>query len=418
MNIQLKSILFFDEKITAFLLVIYFLFLTLFPLVSIIALIVLTCYFLLSGKIGKSITLIKSDRILKIFVLYYFLYVFGMLYTSNLNYGLEDLQIKLSFLVVPIVFAGLTISKHTFERIKLTFIFSSIVSLLVFILFAAKNYSYNSDWGDFTYTNLSHGRHPTYLTIYFNLAMLFILDKHYTKSKEFPLLITAILFFFLYIGVLLLSSRTATFVTILSSSIYPVLHYGRSFFNQRKWRTHLCFLSLMILFLFTYLNFYNRFDQVEQEISLRFKSDSNDLIKEVPNSTNIRLNLWKNSIELIGRNLLFGVGTGDLKEELVKIYKENNYQYGVQKRASPHNQFLHIGIILGLCGILFLFIYFLLPLFLALKKHDWLYVLFLFIIILNCITESLFEREAGVLFFTVFNTIFYLQMRSKAKHTY
>jgi O-antigen ligase len=163
---------------------------------------------------------------------------------------------------------------------------------------------------------------------------------------------------------------------------------------------------------FGFLHLNNRFNQVEEAIVASENSIPADTIaQEAPNSTNIRFHLWKNAVQLISRNPLFGVGTGDIKEELVNIYTENNYAYGIRERISPHNQFLHTGVILGITGMVLLAIYFFYPLCFSFKEKDWLYFFFLTIILLNAMTESILEREAGILFFTAFNTCFYLQQR-------
>ncbi len=337
-----------------------------------------------------------------------------MFYTSNLLYGFNDLQTKLTFFIIPLVFFGLNISSNSFEKIKITFIISSVVSLGVLFFISAKKYYYSSDLSEFLYFRLAHNSHSSYLTIYFNLAMLFILENIFSKKKYFSITLAFFLFFFLYIGILLLSARTATIVTIISVSIYPLLLFGKNILKNGNWLMHVLFLFVITAMFYFYLHYNNRFNQVEQEIVLRVNSINADSLKfEEPNSTNIRLNIWKYSIELIKKSPVIGIGTGDLKEELVNIYKKNNYQYGVQKRISPHNQFLHTGVILGIVGILFLVAYFFLPMICAFKKNDWLYLIFLFIILINGITESILEREAGILFFTAFNTIFYFNLISE-----
>ena len=407
-------ILFMKRECVDYLMIIYFLFLTLLPLVSIISLITLTVLFVFGGNYRNLFSIMKKDFMIKLFLGYYLLHVFGIFYSTNLTYGFKDLQTKLSFLIVPLVFSGLTISKERFSKIKLSFIFSSAISLSVLFFISAKKYLFNSDLNEFVYSKLAHSGHSTYLSIYFNLAMLFVLEKYYRDDKKFSVGLTAVLFFFLYIGILLLSARTATFVTIISVAFYPILLFGKTFFKEKIWHVHVLFLFFMSALLFGYLHYNNRFNQVEQEIVLRTNSANAESIQqEAPNSTNIRLHIWKNSVELIRRNPILGVGTGDLKEELVNMYTENNYQYGIQSRISPHNQFLHTGVILGIVGILFLTAYLLLPMVIAFKNKDWLYLIFLFVIIVNCITESILEREAGILFFTVFNTCFYLQLISK-----
>ena len=89
-----------DQRVTDFFLICYFLFLILWPVASIVSLVLLTVYFVFTGKIEKSFRRIKSDPVLLIFIGYYLLHVVGMTYTSDLDYGLADLQTKLSFILV------------------------------------------------------------------------------------------------------------------------------------------------------------------------------------------------------------------------------------------------------------------------------------------------------------------------------
>jgi O-antigen ligase len=403
---------YFDERITEFLLIIYFLFLIILPVVSIVSLVLLTVYCCFSGKMVDSFRIIKKDHIFKLFLGYYLLHVIGLFYSTNLQYGFSDLETKLSFFIIPIVYSGLNISEKIFEKIKLTFILSSTLSLFVLLILSAIQFSNTSDWNEFFYTRLTHVGHATYISVYFNLALLFIQDHYYKNKSRSSFWILVLLFFFLLTGIFLLSARTSTFVAILSVIIYPFLITGKKLFHDKKFKVHLSGIFLMLILFFTYLHFNNRFLQVEHAIVLIENQNSTDSVRqEDPNSTNIRINLWQNAIQLIGENILFGVGTGDIKEELVKKYSENNYQYGVRIRPSPHNQFLHTGVILGLTGILFLLAYLLLPLAISFRQKDWLYFAFLIIILINCMTESLLERQAGILFFTAFNTCFYLLLR-------
>ena len=191
MNKISNNILFFDEAITDFLLIVYFLFLILVPKVSIISLIILSCYFIYTGKYRKSFSIVKKDPIIKIFLGYYLLHVIGMIYSSNLQYGFDDLQTKLSFLIIPLVFTGMNISNKRFNKFKTTFIISSVVSLAILFFISAKKYYFSSDISEFVYANLAHSGHSTYLSIYFNLAMLFILEKYFERRKSFSLAISA-----------------------------------------------------------------------------------------------------------------------------------------------------------------------------------------------------------------------------------
>jgi O-antigen ligase len=170
-------------------------------------------------------------------------------------------------------------------------------------------------------------------------------------------------------------------------------------------------VGVAIVFQLAILKFYNRYDQIANMIR---EPDSKE-----QNSTSIRLNIWKISADLISEHPVLGVGTGDLKEELVRKYEEYNYEYGIRTRISPHNQVLHTAVILGLLGVLSLLLMLGGAFVLAWKNRDWLYLLFIVIVFLNCMTESILERQAGILFFAFMNSLFasrYIGSRSHRTH--
>jgi O-antigen ligase len=353
---------------------------------------------------------IRFDTGLKIFIAYYLLHIVGMFYSSNIHYGLMDLQTKLLFLLAPLVLAGLSITTKSFERIKKIFVVACIITLVVLLILSVAQYIQTRDFGSFFYIKFSHGYHTTYLSIYFTLALLVVLENIFSGKALFQRSHNFFWLFFLYGGILILSARTSTVTALLMIIIFPVIIKG-ALFQKRFWLKYLLTIFTSLVLLFAYLQINNRFNQVEEVIEQRESVKGDEILKaESPNSTNIRLNLWQNAIQLIKRNPILGVGTGDIKEELVKIYTENNYEYGIKERISPHNQFLHTGVILGGLGILLLLTYLVYPLFFSLKQRDWLYFFFLMSILMNCMTESLLERQAGILFFTVFNTCFYLRL--------
>ncbi len=400
------------ENVSGILLLIYFFFLPLLPVVSIVSFILLTVYFFFTGSFKISLTRIKNDRGLKIFILYFLLHVFGMFYSSNIHYGFLDLQTKLTFLLFPLVLSGMLFNESLFKKIKNYFIIICSITFIILLITSLYQYIQSSDSGSFFYIKLSHGYHPTYLSIYFCLALLFVLEKIFKYPSEYPLLILIFLSLFLFTGILFLSARTSTIVTIFCIVFFPIFILGKKLFTNRNWFLHGLIVLISTSMFFGFLHLNNRFNQVEEAIVASESSIPADTItQEAPNSTNIRFHLWENAVQLIGRNPLFGVGTGDIKEELVSIYTENNYEYGIKERISPHNQFLHTGVILGITGMVLLAIYFFYPLYFSFKEKDWLYFFFLIIILLNAMTESILERQAGILFFTAFNTCFYLRLR-------
>ena len=125
------------------------------------------------------------------------------------------------------------------------------------------------------------------------------------------------------------------------------------------------------------------------------------------NSAGAHIHLWQNAIELISENPVFGTGIGDVKDQLMGMYRKNNYINGLENQLNPHNQYLQTGVALGLVGIILLVIIFLNGLVISFKNNDWIAFLFIAIVSLNCLTESMLERRAGILFFALFYSLFF-----------
>jgi O-antigen ligase len=393
------------------LLVIYFFFLFLLPSVSKVAFILLLVWIVFTGGLKTSVTRIKNDKYLLILCSYFFLHVIGLIWSANIKYGLNDVTTKLMFLLAPLVLSAIDFTPELFDRIKRSFIISSVLSLIILLVISFCYYLRTGQHEEFLYTRLSHGGHVTYQTIYLSLSLLFIEEKIFSENKNRTWYFIA--FVFIFFGIQLMSARTSTIVAILTSVAFPIFIHRKNIFSKSNRIFYILLLILIPLIFFGYLHFYNRFQQVQNEIEIRTVQPATTVQQEEPNSTNIRINLWSNAVQLIRRNPIIGVGTGDIKEELVNMYTENHYQYGIENRISPHNQFLHTGVILGLVGIVLLAVMLFMPIIISVRSKEWIYFFFLGIILLNCMTESFLEREAGILFFTVFNSCFYLRMRSK-----
>jgi O-antigen ligase len=404
-----------EIRIRDTLLVLFFVFLPLWPEASIVSFILLAVYAVFTGRITASLQQLRSDTGLKIFLAYYLIHVIGMLYTSNLDYGFRDLETKLSFLLFPLVLAGFDWKSESMERYKSAAVLSAAGSLAVLLCISAYQFMETKDLQVFFYTKLSHGKHVTYLALDFNLAMLFVLERIFGKHSNKHAALYTLVFVIIYSGILLLSARTSTITTLLTILFFPVFVYGRGAGNRFLRVRHFAFFVFSVILFFGYVHLFDRFSQVEEAIVIRENNSMAVTIpNEAPNSTNIRLNIWKNTVQLIRRHPFFGVGTGDIKEELRKVYTENQYEYGIKENPSPHNQFLHTAVILGLAGVLFLLALFAYPMTVAWRKRQWLYFFFLVIVLTNCMTESILERQAGILFFAAFNTCFYLKIRSNS----
>lgn len=408
------------ERINTWLMMSYVFFLPMWQQLSVLSLILLLVFSIFTGALSDLRKNIRSDKILWLFIGYYVLHLLGMLYSENIKYGLFDLQVKIAFLVFPIILPSLFIRVTDWNKIAKAFIAGVSIAAFYCFGYAFIDYIKNGNTESFFYLQYSRFLHTTYFSLYINFAILLLLHALFSGktqvNKAGKFIVPLILY--LSINILLLSSRTATAGAYLTIPLWLILSLRKKIFLPKN------IIPIIICLVFIggshaiLLRINNRFTQVENTIKDTNRHQTiaqGDLQDTLPveedNSTNIRVHLWKNAVELIADHPFFGVGTGDIKEEIVKYYTKNNYAYGIRERISPHNQFLHTGVILGFTGILFLASLLLIPMFLAIRSKDWLYFCFLLIILLNCMTESVLEIQKGILFFAFFNVMLYLRMK-------
>ncbi|WP_375238372.1 O-antigen ligase family protein [Aurantibacter sp.] len=113
------------------------------------------------------------------------------------------------------------------------------------------------------------------------------------------------------------------------------------------------------------------------------------------------------SLELIKTAPFIGYGIGDAKDELITCYEDSDFIEGVLYEYNSHNYYLKLIISGGI--ILFLsFLYLLISNFvIAIKLEKWLYISFIVIIGVNLLSENILGRAHGILFFALFNSLFY-----------
>ncbi len=387
--------------------------------VSIFAIIALVIAWIVQKKYLSIDITFKNAPFIFILIGFFVLHLVGLLWSDDLQYGWKDIETKLSFLIFPLFLGTTFITEKVINKIKQTFIAGNIIACIYCLITAIINYVHTNDQTVFFYKFYSSLLHVTYFTIYLNLVLLFLLEdaiKHWNSFITLKKTRLIAVMIFIVLNILLLSARTA-----IATSLITVLFY--SIIQIRKYKKGIAILVISLigvaLLNFKITQLYNRYKQVE-DVIMQNNPEAKPVEPATPetpayNSTQSRIEFWKSAAAVIKRNWLIGVGTGDLKEELVKQYQANNFQYGVENRFSPHNQYLHTGVILGVVGITLLLCCLLLPLRLAILQRNWLYICFQVIIILNAITESILERQNGIIFYAFFSVLFYRQSISNPK---
>jgi O-antigen ligase len=325
---------------------------------------------------------------------------------SAANFVLEK---KLALLLVPMcvsIFPSL--SAKEFLGVVFAFIFSCTCTAIYCLAQGISHYVVWNDGAFFFYRLMSNsvGMHPIYLSMYYCLAIALVFYFYgrislFAGSRVMPLLVAVIL----SLTVVSLSGRIAMLMLIVIYGAVAI-YWLRQRFTLYQSVVGGIALALAICFLAL----------IPPKNRIRFREAFN--FKEARDTNGIttgaaaRPYVWNCALRLLRENPVIGVGLGDTQQELNNCYSGSNYSFLLEinnMQLNAHNQFLEQGVALGLIGVIVIVLVLLLPLIHALRTGNSPYLIFLLIFVVSCLTESMLERQSGVLFYAFFNALFFFR---------
>ncbi len=117
----------------------------------------------------------------------------------------------------------------------------------------------------------------------------------------------------------------------------------------------------------------------------------------------------KTAVHIFADNFWLGVGTGDLQEAFDTQYNLEKSMLTDSHRLRAHNQYVTYAVSFGVFGLCWILIYLIYPFFKSKERISILYLAFFIIIALSMLTEDTLESQAGIVFFSFFNSILLLQ---------
>jgi O-antigen ligase len=333
-----------------------------------------------------------------------------LLLLNKVDEYLNNLITKITLFLIPIlILIGYQSNKINLSGILKFFFYGTVTSSLFCLINAVISYYFLKNDNAFTYTSLSLFHDPSYFTMYLNFVIGIIYLNNLKPIMNFKLStnLSLIIVSFLSFFILFASSRIGWITNVLLH-----LFFISCVFYKKKMskKAIIYFLVLMVPFstvIYTNKTIQSRFNEI---IFYTFQKVDQ---KKVPSSTSARKKIWSTSFKLIKEKWITGYGTGLSKKVLKKQFKKQGYDLFFKKNYNSHNQYLQVFLDQGIFGFLLLVFFTFGMLYLSLKQKDFIYALFLAIMILNFMTESILERQSGVIFFAFFNTIFFFQWFNK-----
>ncbi|MDB4037956.1 O-antigen ligase family protein [Candidatus Thioglobus sp.] len=331
------------EKTYQYLLIILAFLIPLTVAVANFIIVIICLLWIFSGNYKTKFAQIIRSRLIIASIFFYFIHVIGMLWTEDLIWGLHMLHKMWYFLLLfPILFT--IVQKNYIKYYVISFLLAialtEIVSYLVWfeIVDPFKNATVENPT-----PFMSHVSYNPILIF----AIYLVLHEIFLNNKLSNFLFTFYGFFAISmtINMFITGGRAGQvgFFVMISILIFQI------FEKQRIQSLMIILLVIPSIFFAAYQSsdlFSKRVDTALIEaFSYSDEADTNDTF----NSVGLRINFTLNSFELIGSNLITGVGTGDFPTEYKKINQINTPQ--LPNTTNPHNMYTLITAQLGLIGL-------------------------------------------------------------------
>lgn len=340
----------------------------------------------------------------------------GMFYTENTENGWFNLQQKIPILLFGL-YAGFlpAFNSKWKKRIKIGFISGCILCGLSLLFNAIELYRMGNDPIVFSYVHFSPDIHPSYLALYFCVALVFGFDLLGKEKSHALQLFFSFSLLIIYGFIVLLQSKSGVIGAIIVIAYALVI-----FVKQRNWFFIAGCISALVLINWGFIELeHGRIpSRINQAVSalqenplgenqVQFPNPSIDSLpqKKFKDSSQLRIEVWKSSIDVIREHWIWGLGAGDVREALVNQYNQNGLHIAAEKHLNAHNQFLQQWLAGGVVSLWLICVW----LFSSAYKKPVFYNTSILIIpcliAFNLLTESMLESQWGIIAIAFFLSI-------------
>lgn len=331
---------------------------------------------------------------------FWMLHGLSLLYSTDKGFGLKDLETKMAFLILPALFfaSAHSLNKSFFKR---AYLLLTTIAMLLCWLLSANDFSNelyaranNIPLEEYPYTNyffssrLSHFLHPGYFSMFLLMALVFLFDEIKNKPSRNILIACIVLMVFFLLSIIFLASKSGIIALFLMS--LWLIFLGKNFSARIKATMAVALVLLFILG--------SQLPWVKNSFLDALGSVENPHARlQEEKSSSLRMISWRSALKVWQAHPLLGSGAGDIKNELIHQYQTDGNLLSAEKKLNAHSQVLQSMAALGLPGLLLILAMLLLPFFIRMPSGNLLGILLL----IFGITESIFETQAGVIFYAV-----------------
>ena len=327
----------------------------------------------------------------------FFLVLLSATYSSDVDYTLQRLQVKLPFLVLPFAFLSMPrFSRREFNGFLYFFVLLMVIACLyVGIQYLADFEAVNKAMsrGKAMPTPSNHIRFSLCVALAILAGAALVQQRFQWRARwERGLLVGCTAFLFVFIH--LLSVRSGLVSLYLALGFLVVYWIATS-------RRRILGAALLIALAGLPYSAYRLLPSFQSKIDyMRWDLDQFRQGTGAQYSDSERLLSLQLGWEVAQDNPLFGVGAGDLRRRMREVYRTRLGPDHAPRM--PHNQFLTTLAGTGYIGLALLLLALLLPLLAKRHYRQPFFLAFHIVILTSCLIENTFENNFGISIYLLF----------------
>ncbi len=359
---------------------------------------------------------IKVYKIFWLFASLFFLDVVGLIHTQNLNYGFRYLETKIPILVFPfLILINLEIlNRKIIDNICKSFFSGVLVILAGYTVIILREVLKNGlTFASFLNERLSDipaianqtiiDIHPSFLSLYLSFFGLYIFIYFRTKPPKSKIWILSTLLLLIIFFQIWLNSRAGLIGFVLVTIFYVFFQTNRKNRILSLWITLLFLAGLLSIpvarerFVFAPIRAMQNIGEVNVKDPVTWP-------------ISFRFQIFDCSIDLLeNNNWILGYGTGDFRDKINQCFSEKEYGWLIVREFDAHNEYFSQLHRHGIIGLILFLACLTIPLKRALHEKEILYIVFLLLIIISALPETILSSQKGVVFYALFNSLLYLR---------
>ena len=335
--------------------------------------------------------------------LLFIIYAISYFISDNKITAFNILSKKFYFLFIPIlIYIGPKLTEKNLNKILHFYVINlflvSIVGIIkcyyLYSIGLFDNYSYDTMFA-------ALGIHLTYYGVLILFAIYLLLSNLFKSDNNKYIACCVFLLCFFYSLLFIMATRV---IIVLSFLIMALVLFN--FFKIKR---------VIVVFFFAFILVGSVFYSSNLYVFTRFK---NVFYSDSEKNTDFysREIHWKSVISSLDtkKSLIVGHGIGNKQEKLNEEYLRNNF-HGAKNNYNAHNQFLEVLVATGIVGLCIFSLNFTYMIYISIKNKEMILFVIQLIFVTTCITESLFERQLGIVTYLLINSLLFFNLEMRLK---